>query len=204
MSSTDALTAPSRQARRKAATRAGILRAAEALFAERGYAETAIEDIAEAADVAVRTIYAHFPSKAAILLDHFDDWLDAFVAAFSARPLDEPICAAVRAASRAADGRCPGGDSWQAMGGALPIVEDLVAGSPDIAGHVLQRWMRAQERIAADAAARGSWPAGSVEPRARAVAAFTAWIASVSEIRSGSPDVDPGIDVLARVTSGEL
>ena len=37
-----------------------------------------MEDISVAADVAVRTIYLHFDSKAAVLLTGFDDWLDDF------------------------------------------------------------------------------------------------------------------------------
>ena len=64
----------SRHTRRKAATRAKITQAANQLFSVKGYQETSVEDISELADVAVRTIYMHFPSKAAILLDHFDEW----------------------------------------------------------------------------------------------------------------------------------
>lgn len=50
------------------------------------------------ADVAVRTIYMHFPSKAAILLDHFDRWLDALVDGILRQPIDTPIADAVETA----------------------------------------------------------------------------------------------------------
>jgi AcrR family transcriptional regulator len=43
------------------------LKAAEFLFAERGYAATSIEAIASAADVAVETVYARFRNKITLL-----------------------------------------------------------------------------------------------------------------------------------------
>jgi AcrR family transcriptional regulator len=53
-------------------TRGDILRAARRLFAERGYAATSINDIAEEADVAIQTIYARLGSKRGMLLALID------------------------------------------------------------------------------------------------------------------------------------
>jgi TetR/AcrR family transcriptional regulator len=53
----------SRSERRKARTAAAIRDAAERLFIGRGYSATTMEDLAEEADVAVGSIYAHFGSK---------------------------------------------------------------------------------------------------------------------------------------------
>ena len=53
----------SRSERRKARTAASIRDAAERLFLSRGYSATTMEDLAEEADVAVGSIYAHFASK---------------------------------------------------------------------------------------------------------------------------------------------
>jgi AcrR family transcriptional regulator len=49
-------------------TRADILQAARRLFAERGYAATSVNDIAEEASVAVQTIYARLGSKRGIVM----------------------------------------------------------------------------------------------------------------------------------------
>jgi TetR/AcrR family transcriptional regulator len=53
----------SRSERRKARTATAIRDAAERLFIGRGYSVTTMEDLAEEADVAVGSIYAHFGSK---------------------------------------------------------------------------------------------------------------------------------------------
>jgi AcrR family transcriptional regulator len=45
-----------------------IVKAAERLFAKKGFAEVAMEDIAGRAGLAVGTIYNYFPSKSALLL----------------------------------------------------------------------------------------------------------------------------------------
>src|SRR5580693_1822601 len=58
-----------RQERRKRRTRQAIQKAALDLFAERGYRETTINDIAARADVAPRTVTLHFPTKEELLFD---------------------------------------------------------------------------------------------------------------------------------------
>jgi TetR/AcrR family transcriptional regulator len=55
--------AATRAERRKARTAGAILEAAERLFLTRGYAATTMEDLSEAADVAIGSIYAHFDGK---------------------------------------------------------------------------------------------------------------------------------------------
>jgi len=46
--------------------RAAILRAAAAAFAERGFADTAMDDVAAAAGITRLIVYRHFPSKEAL------------------------------------------------------------------------------------------------------------------------------------------
>src|SRR5215467_8732359 len=58
------------------ATRQSVIAAARRLFGERGYAGTSIEAIAEAAGVAVPTVYAAFGNKRSILRALIDAAVD--------------------------------------------------------------------------------------------------------------------------------
>lgn len=57
-----------RGARKRARTRAAILDIAERTFADTGYRGAKMEDVAEAADVAVGSIYSHFGNKDGLYL----------------------------------------------------------------------------------------------------------------------------------------
>jgi AcrR family transcriptional regulator len=59
---------PGLRSRQKQEREQCIIKAAERLFARKGYAEVAMEDIAGRAGLAVGTIYNYFPSKSALLL----------------------------------------------------------------------------------------------------------------------------------------
>src|SRR5881296_2048821 len=69
MTLTSKLAPPSdRRQRRSAEIRERLFRSALALFAEKGFAETTVEDITKAADVGKGTFFNYFPSKDHILL----------------------------------------------------------------------------------------------------------------------------------------
>jgi AcrR family transcriptional regulator len=85
-----------RQQRRKRRTREAIQKAAFELFAERGYRETTINDIAERADVAPRTVTVHFPAKEELLLDAEPFSLDSLSERLSSRRPNESALEALR------------------------------------------------------------------------------------------------------------
>lgn len=72
--------------RSKARRRRHILHTALRLFAERGYDKTSIADIADAADVAPRTVTGYFPSK----LDFVTEWPAEAERRLIALGLEEP------------------------------------------------------------------------------------------------------------------
>jgi AcrR family transcriptional regulator len=82
--------------RKKQQTRETIARAALRLFAERGYDETTLAEIAEAADVAPRTIFAYFESKEDILLCEEGVMLSALQRLLDERPAGTTTVDAIR------------------------------------------------------------------------------------------------------------
>jgi AcrR family transcriptional regulator len=89
---------PDRRQRRSAEIRERLFRAALALFAKKGFAETTVEDITEAADVGKGTFFNYFPSKDHILLAFGEMQLGKLEAAIEvARRTNEPMPQFLRA-----------------------------------------------------------------------------------------------------------
>jgi AcrR family transcriptional regulator len=81
-----------RRQRRSADIRERLFRAALELFAQKGFAETTVEDITEAADVGKGTFFNYFPSKDHILLAFGEMQLSKLEAAIEmARRAGEPM-----------------------------------------------------------------------------------------------------------------
>jgi AcrR family transcriptional regulator len=84
--------------RKKAKTRASIQEHALRLFHERGYEETTVEQIADAAEVSPSTFFRYFPTKEDVVLyDAFDPLL---IEAFRAQPAELSPIQAMRGAVR--------------------------------------------------------------------------------------------------------
>jgi AcrR family transcriptional regulator len=68
------------------------------LFAEKGYAQTTVEEIADAAAISPRTFFRYFPSKEDVVMwDEYDPLVADLLAA---RPDDEPLAETFRAVIR--------------------------------------------------------------------------------------------------------
>jgi TetR/AcrR family transcriptional regulator, regulator of mycofactocin system len=90
--------APTRRERKKLETRQALEQAALRLFAERGYEQTTVEEIAEAADVAVRTFFRYFSSKQDVLFgDVVKDRVSRLRTELAVRPRRESPIKSIRA-----------------------------------------------------------------------------------------------------------
>ena len=82
--------------RKKRETRDALARAALELFVERGYDETTLAEIADAAGVSTRTIFAYFPSKEDILFCTLQTTRGALAQALAERPAGTDALTALR------------------------------------------------------------------------------------------------------------
>ncbi|ABM11232.1 MULTISPECIES: TetR family transcriptional regulator [Mycolicibacterium] len=88
---------PSLRERKKTRTRETVRREAFRLFELNGYAQTTVDQIAEAADVSPRTFFRYFPTKESVLFS--DDLLTPIIEAFLAAPAELSPVAAYRHAA---------------------------------------------------------------------------------------------------------
>jgi AcrR family transcriptional regulator len=126
--------------RKKRATRALIADTALRLFAERGFDQTTVAEVAEAAGVSVKTVFNYFPAKEDLFFDRAEEveqiWLDAV----ADRQPDEPLLAGLRrrVLSRFADH--PDGPSGQ--------FGKVLAGSTLLQARGQQLWAGHEDAIA--------------------------------------------------------
>jgi AcrR family transcriptional regulator len=93
----DASEEPGLRERKKSRTRETVRREAFRLFELNGYAQTTVDQIAEAADVSPRTFFRYFPSKESVLFN--DDLFSPIIEAFLAAPAELSPVAAYRYAA---------------------------------------------------------------------------------------------------------
>jgi AcrR family transcriptional regulator len=169
--------------RKKQQTRETIARAALRLFAERGYDETTLAEIAEAADVAPRTIFAYFESKEDILLCEEGNFLAELKRKLDERPAGTTTVDAIR----------------EFLAGIKPVDEDANLRKQIISANpALQMKMRGRhaelEPMLAESIAKdlGSEP-GDIRPlliAASITAAFTSVRDRIFEAESRGEPVD--------------
>jgi AcrR family transcriptional regulator len=158
-----------RRERKKLETRVALEQAALRLFAEQGYEATTVEEIAEAADVAVRTFFRYYQSKQHVLYgDVAHDVTNRLRAALTGQPTDGSILAAIGAAMDAMDFDDP--DQQRQIRQRLQLVARL----PELAGAYHLIFHDLHQVIAAYAAQRCGQQPFDLYPQLAATAAIGA------------------------------
>ncbi|WP_456636757.1 TetR family transcriptional regulator [Bradyrhizobium sp. USDA 10063] len=103
--------APGLRARKRQETREKLTRAAMALFLERGFEATTLDDIVAAADISRRTFFHYFASKEDVVFAWQEESTAALIAAVAARPADESMLAAAESAIIAMVGQLDPGEA---------------------------------------------------------------------------------------------
>ncbi|MEV0699727.1 helix-turn-helix domain-containing protein [Saccharopolyspora sp. NPDC050389] len=135
-------------------TRAAIEAAALKLFAEQGFANTTVEQIAEAADIAPRTFFRHFPSKDAVLFGDPSREAERMREVLAARPAGEHPMRSLAAALLDAAERIEQDRAQHLMRAELL---DSLEHAGDYEMHLIkQRWVQDMAELVAERAGTGS------------------------------------------------
>jgi AcrR family transcriptional regulator len=97
--------------RKRQQTRERLTRAAMALFLDRGFEATTLDDIAAAADVSRRSFFHYFASKEDVVFAWQEDSTAALIAALAARPPGESMLTAAENAISAMAGQLAPGEA---------------------------------------------------------------------------------------------
>lgn len=184
-----------RRERKKIELRTRLSDIATALFLERGFDEVSVSEVAEAADVARPTVFAHFPRKEDLVFDRYPEAEALVVDAITSRPAGS---SAVTALADLMISLAEEGHPLSAIRGEFAPFWRLV-----VASRALQS--RARERLEhlEQAITRAMSDTDVPEPRLTAalvVAAYrTVHLASVDRVLAGEDAVVVATDHLLRI-----
>jgi TetR/AcrR family transcriptional regulator, regulator of mycofactocin system len=167
---------PTRRERKKHQTRQALEQAALRLFAEQGYERTTVEDIAYAADVAVRTFFRYFSSKQAVLFgDVVTDRVTRLRTELAARPETEDPVESIRIVSDELDFSDPEDEAQ------ILARLDLMSKQPSMIGRYLELVNEMRLTMVEFVAERsGTDPTRDLYPLLVAGASAAAWDTSLT------------------------
>ena len=132
-------------------TREAIFAAAQALFGERGFDDVTVAEIADAANISVKTLFTYIGSKEELLFSGRPTVLDAVVEAVRNRKLGQtPLVAAGQALLAAVDDEDPDKN--------LDAFLHLVNGGPAARSRLRALWDETEDALTAALAARRDGP----------------------------------------------
>ncbi|GAA3103061.1 AcrR family transcriptional regulator [Kribbella aluminosa] len=186
-----------RRERKKAEVRARISAVATGLFLERGFDEVSVSEVAEAADVARPTVFAHFARKEDLFFDRYPEAEALVVGAINDRTAGT---SAVAALSELLIELSDQGHPLSAIRGRFRRFWEVVAESRPLQARARELLQHLEEAIAA-AMERTGVPDPQLTA-AVAVAAFrTVHLAAVRRILDGEDETPVARDYRARVIS---
>jgi AcrR family transcriptional regulator len=128
--------------RKRQLVRLEIARAAWLLFAERGYEDTTVDEIARAASISRRSFFRYFSSKEDVVVGTSDALAEDVLAAFARRPAAEPPLVAIERALR------PAIETRLADAAESRAIISLLRESRTLRRALLERHARLEERLA--------------------------------------------------------
>jgi AcrR family transcriptional regulator len=159
--------------RKKRLTRAAIFGAAQRLFAERGFDDVTVAEIADAANISVKTLFTYVRSKEELTFGDEPTVLDAVVAAVRDRRIGQtPLVAAAKALleatadapasqlKRSAPDNGKGADGYSASGemARLGAFCRMAHSSPEAASRLRALWDETEDQLTAILAKPGDGP----------------------------------------------
>ena len=134
--------------RKRQLVRQEIARSAWLLFAEHGYEDTTVAEIARAAGISRRSFFRYFSSKEDVVVGTSDALAEDVLAAFARRPVSEPPLVAIERALR------PAIEKRLADAAESRAIISLLRESRTLRRALLERHARLEERLALLIAAR--------------------------------------------------
>lgn len=163
-------------------TRQAIADAAMALFAERGFDQVTVAEVATAAEVSEKTVFNHFTTKADLVFDAEQGLVEGLVTAVRTRAVGEAAIAAVRRFLADLSG---------SIGQGAPTARQeafrrVVTGSPALRAHQRIVAARYEDTLATTLAEETGASSDSAEPFIVAVALIGALRAGLNAALTGS------------------
>jgi AcrR family transcriptional regulator len=176
------------RARKKRLTREAIFATADRMFAERGFENVTVAEIADAANVSVKTVFTYVSAKEELIFSQ-PTVLDSVVRAVASRRLGQtPLVAAAQALLAAVNE----GDESRS----LESFQRMVASGPAARSRVRALWDETETRLAEGRGVGGDAPAERAARRLTAaqimVLVRTATSDEVADLITKSADTDSG------------
>ncbi|WP_405365836.1 TetR/AcrR family transcriptional regulator [Kitasatospora sp. NBC_00039] len=180
---------------KKQQTRTLLADTAMGLFAERGFEQVTVVEVARAAGVSANTVFNYFPTKEDLFFDRQEEVVARLATVVRERPAGTSAVDAVRAELLAG---LAAGEPTYGLSAEAVVFWRVVAESPALRARLLELGERAEAALAAALAAESGADPDDPLPRVLAGAVAGAHRAVMAEIRRGIVAGEPTGTIRAR------